>query len=468
MRTRFLTAFVLLFSISFVFQNCSSDTSNDSTSKEIKSDEVSSEKVTQHQIIPPLDKIDVPFHSFKVNVNKAQTLHLDNGTSIEIPEKAFVDASGNPITTPVQIAYREFHNASEILASGIPMKATHNDLEGNMQTAGMFEIDAASGESKVFLANGKEIKVNMASHVDGDNYDFWQLEKENGTWKNEGTSSPIANSKKQEAKKELAKLNRIKTPVKPVQFDKTKTVLNFDLNLDGFPSLKNMKNIFWQYTGKGNDPNQDKWIFKEKWETADIKLNRNNEYTLILKNANKNFSTTVCPSQTGKEFDAAMASYENEMKAYKSTALSISDKKAFMDRQADFLRSVKVNQLGIYNYDILLKSPENLLFAANFDFGKEVPKSHSKVNVYLITNDARSVVAFPYADRKRFGIDPNVDNKLVAILPNNKIATFSQKDFDANFDEMSAANGKAYTFKMKVKTESISGVDDLSKAIAAL
>jgi len=129
---------------------------------------------------------------------------------------------------------------------------------------------------------------------------------------------------------------------------------------------------------------------------------------------------------------------------------------------------MKINQLGIYNYDILMKSPDNFLFAANFDFGKDVPKSHSKVNVYLITNDARSVVAFPYGDRKRFGIDPSIDNQLVAILPNNKIATFSQKDFDANLDAMEEAKGKSYTFKMKVKSEPITNMDDLSKAIAAL
>lgn len=469
MRTRFLIAFALLFSISLSFQNCTSDNASNSTSNNAASVDTKTTEVVKQEITPPFNGINVPFHSFKMEGSKAQTFNLDNGTSIEIPANAFVDANGNPINTPVQVSYREFHNATDILASGIPMKATHNDVEGNMQTAGMFEIDASTAESKVFLAEGKDINVNMASNVGGDNYDFWQLENESGSWTNKGTSTPTPNPKKQAAKKELANMKSVNSPVRPVKFDKSKTVLNFDLNLDGFPDLKNMKNIFWQYAGKGQNPKDAKWIFQEKWQTADIKKgNRSNEYTLVLKNEQRNFSTTVCASQTGKEFDAAMATYEKEMASYKSSTLSKSEKEAFMDRQADFLRSVRINQLGIYNYDILMKNPENFLFAANFDFGKDVPKSYSKVNVYLITNDARSVVAFPYADRKNFGIDPGIDNQLVAILPNNKIATFSQKDFNDNLDAMSEANGKSYTFKMKVKSETINSMDDLSKAVAAL
>ncbi len=469
MRTRFLLAFTLLFSIVFVFQNCTSESGSNSTTKAITSSESTSNEIVKQEITPPLNQIDVPYHSFDLDGTKAQTLQLDNGTSIEIPEKAFVDKDGNFVDNPVKISYREFHNAAEILASGIPMKATHNDVEGNMQTAGMFEIDATAQDSKVFLAKGKEIKVNMASNVGGDNFDFWQFDNEIGSWENKGTSTPTPNPKKKAAQKELANMKMVQAPVRPVQFDKSKTVLNFDLNLDDFPDLKKMKNIFWQYAGKGENPNDAKWIFKEKWQTADIKKgSRNNEYTLVLKNEKRNFSTTVCASQSGKEFDAAMANYEKEMASYKSTALTKSQKEDFMNRQADFLRSVKISQMGIFNYDILMKNPENLLFAANFDFGKDVPKTYSKVNVYLITNDARSVVAFPFADRKKFGIDPSVDNQLVAILPNNKIATFTQKDFDENLDEMSAANGKAYTFKMNVKSEKISNMDDLSKAIASL
>ena len=469
MKTRFLLISILLLSFSFLFQNCTSETST--TEATTSTTETSTENVdfVHQSIAPPMEGVDVGFNSFEIENSKSQTLKLDNGTSIEIPENAFVDANGNTITEAVNVQYREFHDAASILASGIPMKASHNGVDGDMQTAGMFEIQATANSQEVFVAEGKDITVNMASYVDGENYDFWLFDKAKGDWDNKGVTAPQPNLKKQEAKKVLANMSKIQAPIKPVKFDKAKPVLNFDINVESFPELKEMKNIFWQYAGKGENPQNAKWIFQEKWSTADVKKSKNgNDYVLVLKSDNRNFSTTVCASQTGKEFDKSLESYEQQMKEYKASAMTKSEKTNFMKRQADFIRSMKINSMGIYNYDILLKNDENLLFAANFDFGADASKANSKVNVYLITNDSRSVVAFPFAQRNRFGINPDVDNRIVAILPNNKIATFSQQDFDDYIDDIREANGDSYTFKMKVEDATINKVDDLQKAIAAL
>ncbi|MEM6964629.1 MAG: hypothetical protein AAF573_07690 [Bacteroidota bacterium] len=471
MRTRLLPALVFLFSITFIFQFCSTDqasTNNEPSTSELSSSNTDSDFVKQ-AIAPPFQTLDVPFGQFDVDNANGQKLDLDNGTSIEIPANTFVDKNGNPVTDPVNVQYREFHNAAEILASGIPMKAFYEGEEGIMQTAGMFEINASANNEEVFIAEGKAITVNMASNVGGDNYDFWLFDREKGNWDNKGTSTPQPNLQKAEAQNALAKMEKIQAPTPPVKFDKKKPVLNFDLNLDGFPELKNMKNIFWQYTGRGENPQQAKWIFKEQWATADIKKGkRPNEYTLVLKNDKRNFSTSVCPSQSGADFNKAMTKYEAEMKTYRSNAMSIDEKKNFMDRQTDFVRSFSINKMGIYNYDLLLKNPDNFLFAADFDFGPDVPKAHNKVNVYLITNDGRSVVAFPFSDRKRFGFNPNVDNQLIAILPNNKIATFDQEDFDDQLGALEKAKGKSYTFKMNVKSEPIKNMEDLQKAVVSV
>ena len=468
MKTRFLLFSTLILSFSFLFQNCSSETSTTEATSTLSETTSENVELTKQSIAPPIQGVDVGFNSFEIKTSKSQTLKLDNGTSIEIPENAFVDANGNIITESVNVNYREFHDAASVLLSGIPMKASFNGVDGDMQTAGMFEIQATSNNQEVFLADGKDITVNMASNVDGDNYDFWLFDKEKGDWDNKGVTAPKPNLKKQEAKSALAKLNKIQAPAKPVKFDKTKPVLNFDINVESFPELKEMKNIFWQYAGKGENPQNAKWIFQEKWATADIKKGKKgNDYVLVLKSDNRNFSTTVCASQSGKEFEKSLETYDQQMKEYKATAMSKDEKTNFMKRQADFIRSMKINKMGIYNYDILLKNDENLLFAANFDFGSN-SKVNSKVNVYLITNDSRSVVAFPYAQRDRFGINPNVDNRLIAILPNNKIATFSQQDFDDYIDDIREANGDAYTFKMKVEDAPVNKVGDLQQAIAAL
>ena len=471
MKTRFLLSLSFLISFSLFFQNCASESSTNENSEintESSIDEISS-NLEKQRITPPLNSVDVSYQNFTVTNSSAQTLNLDNGTTIEIPANAFVDANGNVIESEVNISYREFHTAADLLASGIPMKASHNGIDGDMQTAGMFEINASSNDQEVFVAEGKNVGVNMATNVDGDNYDFWELNQESGTWENLGGSSAQPNERKKAAQKEIATLSKMKTPTPPAKFDKAKPVLNFDLNLDNYPELKSMKNIFWQFTGNGENPKNNPWVFKEQWTSADIKKGtRGNEYIMVLKSDKKNFSTTVCPSQKGKDFDEALSDYETALREYKSNSTTKQDRMDFMKRQSDFVRSFQIQNMGIYNCDALINNPGALAFEAKFDFGPDVPVAHNKVNVYLITNDARSVIAYPFSRRKNFLVDAGMDNQLIAILPNNKYATFSQADFDANLEEMKNARGKVFTFKMNVETEPIESVEDLTKAMAAL
>ncbi|MFK8008874.1 MAG: hypothetical protein AB8H03_21110 [Saprospiraceae bacterium] len=471
MKTRFLLCLSLLISLSLLFQNCASENSTNKNSEAKTETPISkiSLNLEKQEIAPPFNSVDVPYQNFNVTNSSAQTLNLDNGTTIEIPANAFVDANGNAINSEIKISYREFHTAADILASGIPMKASHNGIDGDMQTAGMFEINASSNNQEVFVAEGKNVGVNMATNVDGDNYDFWELNQESGAWENLGGSTAQPNVKKIAAQKEIANLSKMKTPTPPAKFDKAKSVLNFDLNLDDYPDLKSMKNIFWQFTGNGENPKNNPWVFKEQWTSADIKKGtRGNEYIMVLKSDKKNFSTTVCPSQKGKDFDEALSNYETALRAYKANSTSQQERMDFMKRQTDFVRSFQIQNMGIYNCDALINNPGALAFEAKFDFGPDVPMAHNKVNVYLITNDARSVIAYPFARRKNFLVDSSMDNQLIAILPNNKYATFSQADFDANLEEMKNAKGKVFTFKMNVETEPIESVEDLTKAMAAL
>ena len=101
------------------------------------------------------------------------------------------------------------------------MKASHNGINGDMQTAGMFEIKAYSNNLEVFVAEGKSVGVNMATNVDGDNYDFWELNLKTGAWANLGNSAAQENLEKQKAQKEIATLSEIKIPTPPAKFDKT-------------------------------------------------------------------------------------------------------------------------------------------------------------------------------------------------------------------------------------------------------
>ena len=89
------------------------------------------------------------------------------------------------------------------------------------------------------------------------------------------------------------------------------------------------------------------------------------------------------------------------------------------------------------------------------------------ITVYLITGESRSVVYLPYSQWDRFAYDPNLDNKIVAILPGNKIATFSQEDFKQQRDDIQAASGSEFTFKMKVEQEAVKNLADVEEVMMA-
>lgn len=463
----FLTCFSLLL---FSCQNENTPKNQTTKSADVSAVETIEKAVAKYTVEPRLKDVDVAFRTFEVSANEAKTIELENGTSIEIPANAFVDANGNPVTEDIELRYREFHDAADVLASGIPMKVMQEDgTEAYMQTAGMFEINAYVAELPVQLAENKEIMVNMASNVDGA-YDFWNYDEKAGEWVNAGTNNPVPNPKKEAAKQELrklteqAKLKNLIEPMKPVKFDKSKPVLNFDVNYKAFPELEKMSGIVWQYSGTDSkmSPRKNKWIYKEEWDYVDLKPGKQpNTYLMELSNKDKKFIMDVCPSQKGNQFEKSMAEYQKNLKDYKAGAGNIQKQKELYIQQAKFVRSFAIAGMGIHNYDILMKNGDNIRMMADFDFGTVSPEVKNMIPVYLIAGDRRSVVAFSMEDWDKFGFDPGVENILVAVLPGNKLAAFTQADFDANKDALTAAKGGEYTFKMKVIADGVTSMEDL-------
>jgi hypothetical protein len=428
-------------------------------------------------VTPPLRGVDVPVHQFKIQANKARTIQVGTlGTSIEIPADAFVDAQGQPVQGEVNIEFKEYHSISDIMVSGIPMQLTSPDgSTGYMQSAGMFDIQGSSGGQPVFIREGKTVTVNLASqHQDGD-YDFWRLDKEAKQWLNKGPSKPQTNPTKAQARERLRKAvaEAITAPVKPYRFDNKKPVLEFDINLDNFPHLKEMGAVMWQYAGSDDkrDPAKNPWVLKEPWDAAEVEPydDGSNLYRLVLRNDKKEFITTVCPNQSGAEFKESMEEYATKLKSYEENKVTQSEMKELVKQQADFIRSYAVEGFGIYNYDIMLKDDDFVPLLVDFDFGDlMIPGLHKLTTVYMIT-DNRNVVKYPPHDWNRIRINPNAETKMVALLPGNRYATLSSDEFEDLMPSIKAARGKEYTFKMNVHgNNTIASLSDLKQVLDRL
>lgn len=101
--------------------------------------------------------INVTAQIFIIETTTAQVLEGNQGTVIAIPEDAFEDEEGNLVNKEVTISLKEALDAETILQSGLSTMSDSIALE----TGGMFELKAKSGNKELKLREGKEILVNV-------------------------------------------------------------------------------------------------------------------------------------------------------------------------------------------------------------------------------------------------------------------------------------------------------------------
>ncbi len=448
-------------SAAVLFQAC---TGNNGTVSVDEKDTEASARPVKLSIEEPLANIEVGFNILTIKNQEAQTLNLPSGSSIDIPAHAFVDKTGRPVTGPVDIQFREFHNAAEILTSGVPMKVLDGQGGENwMQTAGMYEIKGSSNGERVFVAPDKSLTVNLVSQVGGD-YDFWKFDPEKGNWDNLGVSTPVPNPA---ATKSPAAANpSLKKPVAPVAYNPAKTKIDLELNYQKFPELRDKQGVIWQLVKEENID----WIYNTEWDAVNIEATGEaNIYRLSLSNDSKNFSTLVAACLQEKDFAKARAEYQVKLREYQSKVMDLDEKRNYKSAQAEFVRSFQIDGFGIYNYDILTKDNGNIPILAHFDFGTDIPKNLlTSISVFLITGEGRMVVKYPHRDWNKFRVDPDADNQLVAVLPGNQLAVFSHADFRSQMPALRKSAGQEYVFKMKLDDKPVESVAEVQQRISDL
>ena len=435
--------------------------------KQTEPQKTTSNTANVSRVLPPFEDVDVPFKTFTIDASKEQSIRTETGTVINIPEGAFQDADGNKIEGEVDIQYREFHNAAGIITSGIPMTNTEGDEY--METAGMFEIRGSQNGQDIQIEDGKALEVKMASFVAGDDYDYFYFDENSNNWETIESGTIEKNTAKSEMTAQAPKLPE--APVVPKKYDDDVFTFKIKINYDSYPELAVYKGIRWQYyeQGEGADPEmnpeKNKWTFEEDWKEVKLEPSKKEigKYYLHLKSYSKDFKTVITPTLEGENYEEAMAAFEKKNKEYqklkrereqKLTELEIRQK-----NEADLLRSFRIGNFGIYNCDAWRSA--QLLLTANFDYGQGSKATYNLVDIFQIVGDNRSVVRYREMDYDRFFFNPDEDNFLVAILPDNKVAYFSKENFK-KIDVAMVEQNKAYTFDMTILDEQIESFDDFN------
>ena len=256
----------------------------------------------------------LPDSCSEMNSNKSKTIKTDKGSRVTIPEEAFVnEATGEPISGEVDIEFIEYETNGEIISSGIPM--TYKNEGGNIEqfeSAGMFEISATQKDQKLALAEGKTIKVELATDVDG-NFNFYELDEDRTDWTLKDTDCyPVKNKYIDEQEKELERIVNAQpaTPKKPVSYKKGDKLFDVKLYDSRDPVFKKLNGVMWKFSG--SDPKNNPALTKSFNEIYRLVYLEPSDTSILEYNLHFESLTDTIDIQAVPVFKGALMDKEND------------------------------------------------------------------------------------------------------------------------------------------------------------
>lgn len=323
------------------------------TTNEVKSTkkEIKSESKTIAFINAPNKTLKPALKKYKINADKGGDI-IHNKSKITIPKNAFIDEKGIAIKGEVEIEYREFHDAADIILSGIPMLYDSANIKRNFESAGMFEINGVQNGVPLKVHPDKSLKISLASYNNETKFNQYYLDTIDRKWKYIGKDfiSPITKPDKSitisvsnESNLKIETLQNTINVVIPKKIDSVEKLCNvkrkalpavyepskpnkatgrpnfvLDGNYDEFPELKSFKNLLFE-VGEENK-NYNKTFHEITWNEINVSEGpaKGKNYILTLKYRNKQEKLIVYPVLEGQDLIAAEKIYSSKLKDYQT------------------------------------------------------------------------------------------------------------------------------------------------------
>ncbi len=422
---------------------------------------------------PPVPQFDPAFSSFSFDPDQDFTYQHPSGTTIRIPANAFLTADSQAVSGRVVCQYREFQTADDIFLAGIPMHYGNGQLE----TAGSFELRASQSGQAVQLATDKQLQVRLASQTPGDDYDFFYLDEEARGWDKLGTNQPMLN---EEVNRQRRKIRRMQ-PAMPFPLNRKYIGFSFDALLDvylgdkipsaddktdtknrmaaygiGWTDVENRQFVDWK--GKKMPAALMVWkMIKRKpfpsWTEGyravltELK-GRRYQLDIVSKDSSQAFQTELALVMPLKDLFAF--SPKDWKRNYKATMLKIKEEEERLKLMAAVYREFEIDRLGIYNWDKLLKMEESIQLEANFRFPIQLNEKLTEPEVVYITENNRSVIKFPKAVWSAVNLLPNDRGRFFCLLPDQQLVVFSKEQYQQlDFEKIRRMEQPGHVFGMQ-------------------
>ncbi|MDO8998594.1 MAG: OmpH family outer membrane protein [Bacteroidota bacterium] len=334
---------------------------NNETKQNTKHEEITTQTLAQKKSPPtkkfinePSQKLKVNYTSYKINNAKGGEIKHPSNSKIKVPKNTFVDKAGKDVIGDVIIEYREFHDAADIIASGIPMAYDSAGTKYNLESAGMFDIKGSQNGEPVFIKPNKKVEVELVSTSQENRFNQYYLDTISKNWeylKKDDKLSSINtennNSKKVNNNEINSKLQALKNQIDvviPKKIDSVKIVYTKKVEalpkakepkklnkptpgrptffLEGsykeFPELSAFDNVIFE-VGPENK-NYSKELHEITW--SDVKVSegpvKGKNYLLTLSYRNKVEKLIVYPTLNGADFEKAEKKYQKKFTEYEA------------------------------------------------------------------------------------------------------------------------------------------------------
>lgn len=410
---------------------------------------------------PPLAEADVKYKSFTIDARKGGSWTAPTGTVIEVPKGIFVDADGKKVKGDVEIRYREFHDACDVILSGITMKYDNDGTEEDFQTAGMMEILGSQAGAPVYIAEGKSLEIKMASFTEEDDYNLYFLDPVKG-WEDIGKADLGSNQDKKRGVQQVANLGE--APREPVLATVKDGGIGLQVDYKEFPELKPFKNLKWKAIDE-KYAEENEWALTKTWSS--VKLEEidpeNLEYRLVFGHRKGKFELDVTPMFAEGDHAKEMARFEKKLERYEKIKKNRKQKLALLNAQADLRRSFLITGFGIYNCDRYFRSSLTVTLDLDLQLPMDAVLADQEMQFFHITGDNRSVMPYRMKDLAQFKFFPQEKNYLVMLLPDQTAGVVKPKTFTAlgsNFD-----HGQKVSLEVQQVARKIDNAGDLRLAL---
>ena len=428
-------------------------------------------------IVEPVKHINIAPQTYLIDADRDTVLLMPSGTSIEVSAGTFETYDKQPVTTPVEIRFREFSRPADVILSGIPMEANPgHGKEDAFESAGMFEIDGFSEGKPVRIVNGKSILVNLESGVEGD-FDFWKYDPQTKAWVNQAPAGSVRvqPSKQDPANRRLLSKVDVSKLTRPANMESDpRTPFNFKglpIDVNACRDLRSKKTeIILLYAGSGEQALPEAAVLHQintyRWRKSSLKPTADpNLYTLTME-GDTTLKIPVTLALSGKEYKTREEAYESLLAETRRENANQTILSSVGDQQNEVYRSMFIKGFGLYNHDRFYNRPDVMQISCSFNFGMDLPEPvKSQILVYLITGNDRAIVQYQSADWEHLRFSPSDRNIFVAVLPDGRIATYSQEAFRKASEAIKKSQTRDFVFDMQLGSKAISSADELQSII---